>query len=189
MRSLQAEARAVAGRTEGLNMPTVTILSKFRERKTARRRWMCRCRCICEKQFTSRLDHVLSGATTSCGCVQKRCSGDSAKQRIAAGWRPRLLHGMTGTPEYRAYYLAKNRCQNPKCDKWKYYGGRGIKFLFVSFEQWFKEIGLRPTSDHSIDRENPDGNYEPGNIRWATTLEQRNNRSSSLQVDKAEVML
>jgi hypothetical protein len=96
---------------------------------------------------------------------------------------------MVGTPEYRAYYLAKNRCQNPKCDKWKYYGGRGIKFLFVSFEQWFKEIGPRPTSGHSVDRENPNGNYEPGNIRWATSSEQRNNRGSSLKVDESEVML
>jgi hypothetical protein len=79
---------------------------------------------------------------------------------------------MSGSREYRSYQAAKFRCSNPKCCKWQYYGGRGIKFLFTSFEQFFAELGPRPTGT-TLDRIENDGNYEPGNVRWATWHEQR----------------
>ena len=86
-------------------------------------------------------------------------------------------HGMTDTPEYAAYENARTRCTNPNIKDWKHYGGRGIKFLFINFEQWFAELGPRPTPKHSVDRwPNMNGHYEPGNVRWATTSEQVKNR-------------
>ena len=96
-----------------------------------------------------------------------------------------LKHGMYGTPEFLAFHNARVRCTNPKASKFKLYGGRGIKFLFTSFEQWFKELGPRPQNPpgwkgkracYSVDRINNDGNYEPGNVRWATQKEQVANR-------------
>lgn len=81
---------------------------------------------------------------------------------------------MTGTPEYDAYNSAKERCLVPTRKGYKDYGGRGIKFLFTSFEQFFKEIGPRPKGK-TLDRKDNDGNYEPGNVRWATLKEQMNN--------------
>jgi len=84
-------------------------------------------------------------------------------------------HGGTGTPEYMAYRDAKKRCTNPRHQRFHYYGGRGIKFLFESFEQFLMELGPRPSPRYSLDRINNDGNYEPGNVRWATQKEQRLN--------------
>lgn len=87
-----------------------------------------------------------------------------------------VRHGMNGTPEYSAYKAAKNRCANPANKKWKNYAGRGIKFLFTSFEQWFAELGPRPTPDHSVDRIENDSHYMVGNVRWATRVEQARNQ-------------
>ncbi|HWY20028.1 MAG TPA: hypothetical protein VNX26_02345 [Candidatus Acidoferrum sp.] len=84
-------------------------------------------------------------------------------------------HGMWKSPEYTAYTHAKQRCTNPRCVDWPDYGGRGIKFLFTSFEQFFAELGPRPEG-LSLDRKNNDGNYEPGNVRWATASEQQKNQ-------------
>jgi hypothetical protein len=87
-----------------------------------------------------------------------------------------LKHGMWNTPEYAAYLNARYRCRNPHCSVYQFYGARGIKFLFTSFEQFFAVLGRRPTPEHSLDRINNDGNYEPGNVRWATLKEQHLNR-------------
>jgi hypothetical protein len=81
--------------------------------------------------------------------------------------------------EYQVYRQARQRCENPKATNYKYYGGRGIKFLFDSFGQFIGEVGPRPPGNHasgrplySIHRINNDGHYEPGNIKWATDEEQ-----------------
>jgi hypothetical protein len=81
------------------------------------------------------------------------------------------------TPEFRAYVSARCRCTNRNDVKhWKNYGGRGIQFRFKSFEEFFAELGPRPSSKYSVDRyPNNDGHYEKGNVRWATSAEQANN--------------
>jgi hypothetical protein len=85
-----------------------------------------------------------------------------------------------------AYYSARARCKNPRGRGWKNYGGRGIEFRFTTFAAFADALktrgnptGLRPSLRHSVDRyPDPDGHYEPGNIRWATPRQQaRNNRS------------
>lgn len=73
------------------------------------------------------------------------------------------------------YNWAKTRCSNPNVAQYKDYGGRGIKFLFNSFEEFLEELGPRPNG-YSLDRINNDGNYEKGNIRWATREQQNNNK-------------
>lgn len=79
------------------------------------------------------------------------------------------------TPEYRAFANAKSRCRNPKFTGYKYYGGRGIEFRFESFLELLNEVGLRPSSEHSLDRINTYGHYEKGNVRWSTKHEQSMN--------------
>jgi hypothetical protein len=86
-----------------------------------------------------------------------------------------LKHGARYTREYASYCSAKGRCTNPTDKQWKDYGGRGIKFLFTNFEQFFAELGNSPKGK-TLDRIDNDGHYETGNVRWATKKAQANNR-------------
>lgn len=74
----------------------------------------------------------------------------------------------------------KNRCTNPKCQRYEIYGGRGIKVCdrwTASYEAFLADVGRRPGPEYSLDRyPDRDGNYEPGNVRWATRSEQMLNR-------------
>jgi hypothetical protein len=98
----------------------------------------------------------------------------------------RHLKWMREHPEMGAYYWMKTRCNNPKTNCWKYYGGRGIKCLIQSGQEIINAIGPRPTSKHSIDRIDVNGNYETQftapsgvcNIRWATHSQQQLNKRS-----------
>jgi len=81
------------------------------------------------------------------------------------------------SPEYRAYTSAKDRCRKDAKAHERYFD-RGIRFKFSSFTQFFKEIGNRPSSVHSLDRENNNGHYEPGNVRWATRSQQQKNKGN-----------
>jgi len=89
--------------------------------------------------------------------------------------KSRFRHGARHTPEYGIYASAKTRCTNPNHKYWKNYGGRGIRFLFVRFEQFLATLGPRP-SGMTLDRVNNDGHYEPSNVRWATRSQQQRNR-------------
>lgn len=84
-------------------------------------------------------------------------------------------HGARRTPEYRIWSHIKGRCNNSKDAAYSNYGGRGITICGAwskSFLAFLAHVGERPTPQHSLDRINNDGNYEPGNVRWATKSEQ-----------------
>jgi hypothetical protein len=147
-------------------------------RKVGKNRFGCYLwECLCECGNTVIISSGNWGRTRSCGCLvveQAKRMGDS--QRV----NPRLKHGHARkgafTREYRAYYSAKVRCTDPTRHNYAAYGGRGIEFLFTSFKQFIAEIGPRPSRKHSLDRTNNNGNYEPGNVRWATAKEQAENK-------------
>lgn len=104
----------------------------------------------------------------------------SHKQNLAAQHRQ----------EYLAFQNAKYRCENPKNKSYPDYGQRGIKFSFSSFAEFFAEVGPRPSPEHSLDRfPNNDGNYEKGNIRWATRVEQASNKRAYPRVVSKPLML
>jgi hypothetical protein len=120
-----------------------------------------------------------------CGCGKPAPLADRTSSSL--GWikgRPisyikghsSFTHRMSETSEYDTYNAAKYRCTNPKDPKYKDYGGRGIKFLFTSFEQFFAALGKRPKGK-VLDRIKNESNYEPGNVRWVTpSLSTRNQR-------------
>lgn len=86
-----------------------------------------------------------------------------------------VKHGMADTSEYKSYTAAKQRCTNPKCEKYPGYGGRGIEFRLADFPAFFSELGLRPVG-RVLDRIDNDGHYEAGNVRWTTRSRSQKNR-------------
>jgi hypothetical protein len=82
-------------------------------------------------------------------------------------------------PEYTAFHDARQRCTNSNNKRYPQYGGRGIQMKFRSFEEFFAEIGPRPSPELSLDRIRTDGHYEPGNVRWATVAQQMASRRLS----------
>jgi hypothetical protein len=125
-------------------------------------KWLCQCDCGQEIETIS--TRLLSKKTISCGCFHK--------ERITT-------HGMSRTNTYRIWIKMKQRCLNPNIepDIWANYGGRGIKICdrWLKFENFLADMGERPSKEHSIDRIDNDGHYEPGNCRWATITQQLRN--------------
>ena len=92
-------------------------------------------------------------------------------------------HGKSKWPEHRIWRAMKERCYYEKHIVYKYYGGRGIEVCQRwrhSFENFLEDMGPRPSSKHSIDRMDCDGDYSPGNCRWATVDEQRKNKRNAI---------
>ena len=132
-------------------------------------KWVCLCECGVQKVIERP-----GYQTMSCGCKTKDAARDRGILKTRENGAP--------TPEYTALRNCIARCIDPEHPSWKHYGGRGIAVC----DRWSKpggyayflaDMGKRPSSAHSLDRyPNNDGNYEPGNCRWALQIEQVHNR-------------
>lgn len=144
--------------------------------------WLCIC--DCGKQATVCGSKLRRGITKSCGCLSRECSRERLLE-LHNQFSIKHGHAIGGksTPEYISWKGMKQRCNYPGHKDWKNYGGRGITICerwsgpdgFVNF---LADMGPRP-SGMTIDRENVNGNYEPNNCKWATAIEQANNRTNS----------
>jgi hypothetical protein len=142
----------------GKKFGRLTLVKVIGVNSAKQRVWGCICDCGIE--HTASQAHLTTGKVTSCGCYRRERA---------------TTHGMHKSPEWQAYQHAKARCK-PEHSKHEHYFDRGILFNFQSFEEFFSEVGFRPTAKHSLDRRENDGNYEKGNVRWATKSQQERNR-------------
>lgn len=131
--------------------------------------WLCLCECG-RKRYVKAAS-LQSGRSQSCGCLHRE---------VVA------THGMTGTLTFKSWESVKQRCLNPNAPDYPRYGGRGIKVCMRwqnSFENFLADMGERPSRDHSLDRIDTDGDYDPSNCRWATRSEQQSNKRPYRKVD------
>lgn len=147
-----------------------TVIREAGRTKHGKALWGCACNCGNVSVVVG--SDLRSGKTKSCGCWHR-------EQLAVRNVVPKTVHGLSRTPEYRALTSAKNRCTNLNDAAYNNYGARGIEYLLPPPGEGapllIAAIGPRPPGT-SIDRRDNDGNYELGNIRWATRSEQARNQ-------------
>lgn len=155
----------------GTQFGKLTVLG-LGERRGARSRITYSCACSCGNKTDILGDLLRAGITRSCGCLRNL---------------PNRRHGHAGyagkyacSPTYAIWTDMKKRCLNKNHKYYKHYGARGIQVCarWQKFDNFLEDMGERP-SGLTLDRINVNGNYEPGNCRWASRVEQQRNKQNT----------
>lgn len=133
---------------------------------------MCICDCGASKVISA--TNLVHQITVSCGCRGAEVGAENKK------------HGMRHSKEYEAWKKMRARCQKPYSNGYKHYGARGIivcQEWDQDFSAFFADVGPAPSATHSIERKDVNGNYEPGNVVWATAKEQQRNKRNTRWIE------
>ncbi len=152
------------------------VVGRDTEKSTTKRSYL-RCVCRCGVHVSVYRSNLISGSTTSCGCLFREVSKDT-----------HTLHGYSHLPEYSIWIKIKHRCLNTKSSTYPTYGGRGITLCARwknSFPMFLSDMGPRPTTKHQIERKDNDKGYYRSNCKWATCTEQSRNRRSTRLLEYA----
>ena len=149
----------------GQRFGRLMVLESAPDNKFGKPRWLCKCDCGNEKIIEGR--NLTGELTKSCGCLQIES---------------KTTHGMWNTPEYNTWHSLRIQTTNPKLKKFEYYDKNNIKMCdrwLKSFENFYEDMGERPTDKHVLSRINNDGGFELSNCKWATKKEHSNNRRNT----------
>lgn len=165
----------IAGKKFGM----LTVIEKAGLNKRLCALWLCICECGTTKVAMG--VHLIKGEVKSCGCASSELKAIFHKTHGQAGY------GNNRSSEYSTWDAMIQRCTNPNSQSYPDYGGRGIKIYeswLNSFEAFFEYMGKKPSPIHTIDRfPDKNGNYEPGNVRWATPKQQSRNHRRNKWVE------
>lgn len=162
----------------GLPFSRLLVVGPAPNSRRGQARWLCRCDCGTEKVVSA--SSLKSGTSRSCGCLN---------EELKRARKTTLRHGHTAangrskrqaSPTYTSWRAMRDRCSKANHHAWENYGGRGIAVCerWARFENFLADMGERPDGT-SLDRIDPNGNYEPGNCRWADDVAQRRNQRLS----------
>jgi hypothetical protein len=140
-----------------------------RELKNSKWRYFWNCRCECGNIIVTEYSNLSQNHTKSCGCIKVK-HGNSIPGKISS--------------EYRTWNMMLQRCLNSNNDSYFKYGAVGITVCeeWLKFDNFLKDMGIKPTKNHSIDRIDGSKGYYKENCRWATVIEQNNNLKSNIKV-------
>ena len=152
----------------GMTFGQLTVIERAENTKAGKARWLCRC--ICGNECIVRAKDLKRGQQT-CGCGQGN-----------------VKHGMSRTKIYRTWEGMLQRCENPNCEGFDNYGGRGIKVCerWHAFENFYADVSVLPhfgEKGYSLDRIDVNGDYCPENVRWATKKQQVENRRNTIKIE------
>ena len=155
---------------KGLKVGRLTVLERAENNERGQARWLCKCEC--GNMATVDSYYLRTGHTKSCGCIRRESKNKT--------------HGKSHTKLYNVWSTMKRRCYSPGNTKYKNYGARGIQICdewrndFVAFYEWAINSGYK--EGLTIDRVDVDEGYRPGNCKWATLLEQAQNKTNSTPI-------
>lgn len=148
----------------GQRFGRLTAIQREANSRSEKQRWLFRC--DCGNECIIGIHEIRRGDSRSCGCLRAALTGDRFR-----------AHGKARSADYRSWASLIQRCENPKSNGFTNYGARGIKVCdrWQKFNNFYADMGPKPSSNYSIDRIDVNGNYEPNNCRWATKHQQLRN--------------
>lgn len=164
--------------TKGEKIGNATFVSEFECGDRQNRKAVFSCT-YCGAEFIAYINNIKKLHTLSCGCKASR------KTAAERGFKHGCTSDLGNTTEYNTWAAMKSRCYNKGKRDYKNYGGRGIivcERWVNNFENFLKDMGTKPSKKHSIDRVDNNGNYEPSNCRWATSIQQGQNKRNVIKV-------